>query len=67
MFPVWAEVFGWMTSLVSVLCVPGFAIYQTLKHPKAKGSLSEVSLITPITVWQSNVFKTHVTIYITYV
>jgi solute carrier family 6 amino acid transporter-like protein 5/7/9/14 len=54
-YPLWAEIIGWMTSLLSVLCVPGFAIYQTFCHPKAKGSIWEriCILAKPDKTWNS--------------
>jgi len=52
-FPAWAQVVGWMSSMLSVLCIPGFAIYQILKNPIAKGSLKErLSLLSkPEKTW----------------
>ncbi|XP_031574850.1 sodium- and chloride-dependent GABA transporter 1-like isoform X2 [Actinia tenebrosa] len=32
-YPGWAEFFGWIIALSSMLCIPGFAIYQIWKTP----------------------------------
>lgn len=38
-YPPWAEFLGWVIALSSMLCIPGFAIYQIYYTP---GSLMEV-------------------------
>lgn len=40
-YPGWAEFFGWVIALSSMLCIPGFAIYQIWNTP---GTLYEVLL-----------------------
>lgn len=32
-YPAWAEFFGWLIALSSMLCIPGVAIYQVYKTP----------------------------------
>lgn len=39
-FPAWAEFIGWMLCIVSILCVPGYALARYLKL--GSGSFSEV-------------------------
>jgi len=40
-FPTWAEVIGWMTLLISIICIPITALYQLKYHPRAKGTFFE--------------------------
>uniref|UniRef100_H2ZDJ3 Transporter n=1 Tax=Ciona savignyi TaxID=51511 RepID=H2ZDJ3_CIOSA len=40
-YPSWAEVVGWMAAMFSIMMIPGWAIYQLLTHPRAKGSFMQ--------------------------
>lgn len=39
-YPPWAEFLGWMLCIVSILCVPGYAIYRYQKLPEG-GSFTQ--------------------------
>ena len=41
-YPTWAEVIGWFSAFASIIAIPVTAIYQILKHPRAKGTIFEV-------------------------
>nr|CAB3266306.1 sodium- and chloride-dependent GABA transporter 1 [Phallusia mammillata] len=40
-FPSWAEALGWLSAMLSILSIPGWAVYQILYHPRAKGTFTE--------------------------
>ena len=40
-YPPWAEFVGWMLCIVSIMCVPGYALHRYLKVPY--GSFAEVT------------------------
>jgi len=41
-YPKWGEVIGWMSACISIVCIPGVALYKMYTHPRAHGNFLEV-------------------------
>ena len=50
-YPPWAEFLGWMLCIVSILCVPGYAIYRYKKLPEG-GTFKEVTTSHLLTIFK---------------
>jgi len=50
-YPPWAEFVGWMLCIVSILCVPGYAIYRYKKLPEG-GTFKEVTTSHLLTIFK---------------